>query len=74
MRAAATLGHINTRVILPLLFYVVITPIGLVRRIFRDPLERAVKDDRPNHWIRLARQASPATAQRRRRLAKRLRV
>jgi hypothetical protein len=56
MRAAAILGYVNTRVILTLLFYVVITPIGFVRRIFGDPLDRSIKDGRQSHWIRRERE------------------
>jgi hypothetical protein len=35
MRLAEILGWINTRVILILIFYLVVTPIGLVLRLFR---------------------------------------
>lgn len=52
MQAAAVLGYVNTRVILTLLFYLVIAPIGLVRRAFGDPLDRSMKDTRTSHWVR----------------------
>ena len=35
MRLAELLGWINTRILLILIFYLVVTPIGLVMRIFR---------------------------------------
>ena len=39
MRFAEALGWINTRVLLVIIFYLVVTPIGLVMRIFgRSPL------------------------------------
>ena len=52
MRFALVLGHFNTRVILSALFYVLLTPIGLVMRLFRDPLDRSLTDDRASFWIR----------------------
>ena len=56
MRFATALGHFNSRIILSLLYYLVITPIGIVRRLFGDPLDRSLKDDRPSHWIRRERE------------------
>src|SRR5581483_9239218 len=41
MGLAAVLSWINTRIILSLLFVVAFTPIGVVRRMLRDPLDRA---------------------------------
>ena len=52
MRFALVLGHINTRVILSALFYLLLTPIGFVLRLFRDPLDRSVTDERRSFWIR----------------------
>ena len=41
MRLAALLGYVNSRILLSLLFYVVFTPFGFVRRLMgRDPLSR----------------------------------
>jgi hypothetical protein len=55
MRAAMTLGRINTRVILSVLYYVMMTPIGMVRRLFGDPLNRSLNDGRSSHWIKRSR-------------------
>ena len=44
MRFAEALGWINTRVLLILIFYLVVTPIGLMMRIFR----RSTLDD--GYW------------------------
>jgi hypothetical protein len=52
MRFAQALGHVNTRIILTLLFYVVFTPIGLVMRLFRDPLHRSLKEKSDSNWVR----------------------
>ena len=41
MRFAAVLGHVNSRVLLTLVYYLVVTPYGLVTRLVgRDPLRR----------------------------------
>ncbi len=41
MRFAAALGHVNSRVLLTLMYYLAFTPYGLVSRLVgRDPLRR----------------------------------
>jgi hypothetical protein len=56
MRVASVLGWINTRIILSFVFFVILTPFGLLRRLFgEDVLGR-----RPNP--KLATYRSPATA------------
>jgi hypothetical protein len=52
MRAAAGLGYVNTRVILSALFYLVFTPVGLVLRLFRDPLHRSFDDQSGSQWVK----------------------
>lgn len=52
MAFAMVLGHVNTRIILTVLYYLVMTPIGLIMRLFRDPLDRSLKDARESQWIR----------------------
>ena len=42
----------NTRLVLTALFYVVVTPIGLLIRLFHDPLERELNDAQPSYWNR----------------------
>lgn len=59
MKLAGILGYINSRVLLFLLFYLAITPYGLISRLFRrDPLNRrgAAKS---SYWI--PRKASKQT-------------
>ena len=53
MRVAVTLGHINSRVLLTLMYYLVFTPYGFVSRLVgRDPLRRR-GDAEPgaSHWV-----------------------
>jgi len=52
MTVAEVIGAFNTRVILGLLFYVVFTPVGVVMRLFRDPMTRSLRDARRSHWVR----------------------
>lgn len=52
MGFATVLGHVNTRVILTVVFYVVITPVGLLLRLFRDPLDRSLHDGRGSNWTK----------------------
>jgi hypothetical protein len=41
MRFAVALGHVNSRVLLTLVYYLVVTPYGVVSRLVRrDPLRR----------------------------------
>lgn len=51
MKVAAILGYVNSRILLSLLFYGVITPYGLVSRLVgRDPLNRRGQG-RSSYWI-----------------------
>jgi hypothetical protein len=52
MKFALVLGHYNTRIILTVLFYLVMTPVGLVMRLFRDPLDRSLKEQRDTQWVK----------------------
>jgi O-antigen ligase len=45
------LGWVNTRIILTLLFALVVTPVGAVMRLFRDPLDRRIREDKPSYWL-----------------------
>ena len=51
MGFAAILGYINSRILLSLLYYLVFTPVGLVRRLIgRDPLQRR-GSAKSSYWI-----------------------
>jgi len=51
MAAAEALGRFNTRVLLTLLYVFLFTPVGVVRRALRDPLDRRLRDGRPTSWV-----------------------
>jgi hypothetical protein len=52
MTLALVLGYIMTRVILTVVFFGIISPIGLVRRLMgRDPMHRTIPADAQTYWI-----------------------
>jgi hypothetical protein len=52
MKFAEVLSWVMTRVLLSIFFFLVLTPIGLVMRLFgRAPLDLAWKDGKPTYWI-----------------------
>jgi len=52
MKLAEVLSWVMTRVILSVFFFLVLTPIGFVMRLFRaDPLDRSWANRRPSYWI-----------------------
>jgi len=51
MRGAAVLGEVNGRILLTVLFYLVIAPVGFVLRQIRDPLDRSLRDGAKSNWI-----------------------
>jgi len=58
MRFGSALGEVNGRIILTVMFYCVLVPVGFVlRRFVRDPLDRDLDDGRATNWI--ARVAQP---------------
>ena len=54
LSGAAVLGHVNTRIILTLMFYLVFMPIGLALRLFKDPLNRSFRKgaNSDSDWVR----------------------
>jgi hypothetical protein len=51
MQFAGVLGWVNTRVLLSLFFFVVLTPVGLIMRLFgRDPLARRMSKESVTYW------------------------
>lgn len=48
---AEALGRFNARIILTVLYYLLITPIGVVRRWRTDPLDRRLHDGRTTSWV-----------------------
>jgi hypothetical protein len=46
------LAWINARVILTVVFYLILTPVGLIRRVMRyDPLNRRLDPDAPTYRV-----------------------
>lgn len=59
MQVAVVLGHVNSRVLLTLMYYLVITPYGLVSRLVgRDPLGRR-GPSRQSYWVERKRTRQP---------------
>ncbi len=55
MLLASGLLWVNTRILLGLVFYVMLTPLGLVSRLFgQDPLERRFDRNASTYWARRA--------------------
>lgn len=53
MKFAYGLGWVNTRLLLGIFFYGVITPVGLVRRLLgRDPLTREIDRSQRSYWTK----------------------
>ena len=50
MVLATVLVWVNTRIILMMLFYAVFAPVGLIMRLFRDPLDRKLHDGCSSYW------------------------
>ena len=60
MRVRHIMGSINTRIILGMVFYVVVTPIGLARRLLgKDPMGRRLTADLDSY--RVIRKPRPAS-------------
>ena len=56
MRFAAGLGHVNSRIILGAFFYLFLTPLGMLLRLFRDPLKLRFDNQETSNWIRRPQQ------------------
>lgn len=51
MMLAFCLGWINTRILLILLYYIILTPLGLIMRIFgKDFLDLKLEKERESYW------------------------
>ena len=60
MRVGHVMGWINTRIILSVLFYGIVTPMGLVMKLAgRDPMCRGFEPDAPTY--RVIRQPRPVS-------------
>jgi hypothetical protein len=60
MALSELLGWINTRIILGVIFFVLLTPIGIIRRLFgKDPMGRRLRPDLDTY--RILRQPRPGS-------------
>lgn len=56
------IATINNAIILGVVFYLLITPIGLMMRLFRrDPMQRSIDKKIASYWKPVQRQADPKT-------------
>ena len=52
MGIAGVLGYVNSRILLTILYYLLLTPYGLISRVFgRDPLDRRGAS-RDTYWVK----------------------
>lgn len=66
MAGAHALGLFNTRILMGLVYFLVITPMGMIMRLVgRDALDRQLKD-RPSYWIEREQHADSVAAMERR--------
>lgn len=54
---AEWLGHINNFVLLGAFFYLFVLPVGLVTRLFRDPMKRKIDPNAASYWSPVGRKA-----------------
>jgi len=52
MKFAFCLSWVNTRILLAVIFYAVLTPVSLAMKLLRfDPLDRAINKHKASYWI-----------------------
>jgi Saxitoxin biosynthesis operon protein SxtJ len=53
MKFAFILGWINTRIILGIAFFLVLTPIGVLMRLFgKNPIDVRLERERESYWVK----------------------
>lgn len=52
MTLAGVLGYVNSRILLTVIFYLILTPLGLVRRLFGSDLLERRSGREPSYWRR----------------------
>jgi uncharacterized membrane protein len=55
MHGAMVVGEFNSRLILGVFYYLVMAPIGFIRRLFGDPLNRQLGDRTTTVWVKRER-------------------
>jgi len=52
MTVATIIGWVMTRVILTILYYLILTPIGIAMKLFgKDILDEKINKDKPSYWV-----------------------
>jgi hypothetical protein len=52
MKLAFVLSWVNTRILLSIIFYFILTPVSMAMKLFRfDPLDRAINKHKGSYWI-----------------------
>lgn len=64
-RFGMLLSRIVSPIVMGILFYLTVTPVGLVMRAFRsDPLRKSFDADAPSYWIKVDRDQQAASSMR----------
>lgn len=50
-RVTFPIGWVVSHAMLLVMYFGIITPVGVLVRLFRDPLDRAVDPDAPTYWV-----------------------
>jgi len=59
IKVARAIGWFNTRVVLVMVYYLLITPIGFLLKVFKgDPLNRKIDKDADSYWIKRVKSTS----------------
>ena len=53
IKIARVIGWVNTRILLFLIYFLILTPIGFIRRLFgNDPMDRKIDKSAQSYWIK----------------------
>jgi len=53
MRISFAIGWVNTKILLFVIFYLIVTPLGLIMRLFgKDLLNQRIDRGSPSYWIK----------------------
>lgn len=55
------LGHINNYILLGAFFFIFVLPVGLIMRLFGDPLKRKAAPDAVSYWTPVTRKTNAET-------------
>jgi len=58
IRAGERIGRVTSPIVLGIVYYLVLTPFGIVMRRRRDPLDRRMHDGTPSNWIKRSGRSS----------------